>query len=90
MRDWGIAKKTKRWFLISIAVLLVFSTVGTAILARWDGHQIADWRSMLGTFLFGFVVLMMSWNSQAGTNEAKRLSEDIFAKHRVDAGAKRQ
>ena len=70
--------------LIDVAILMIVA----AALARWLGRGFGDWRAILGTILSGAVVLMMQWNQEIGIAKAKRLSEEILAKHNAEVGVR--
>ncbi len=74
---------TAKSVLLRLALLLIV----TVALAKLFGHGFADWRLILSMFLFGSVTFMMGWNQKMGMIKAKRLSEEILAKHKAESDA---
>jgi len=75
----GIVKS----LLFDLAFLLIVSVA----FAKYFGHGLADWRMILGMVLFGSVTLMMGLSQQIGMLKARKLSEEVFAKHKAESEA---
>jgi len=75
--------KLVKSLLFDFAFLLIMAVA----FAEFLGHGFTDWRMILGMVLFGSVTLMMGWNQKMGMLKAKKLSDEIVAKHRAEPGA---
>jgi hypothetical protein len=68
-------------FMSAFARILLFQFLFWGVYVRWYKHEFVDWRLVLGSFLFGLVTLLTSWNSALGKYEAQKISDGILAKH---------